>query len=64
MNYLLKVCSLVIIPALALSTLYAQDSTGESIPVHHTDGGFRNTDPNFEEPAFTKMMPWVLGQAY
>ena len=62
MNYLLKVCSLVIIPALAMSALHAQDSTGESMPAHHTDSGFKNTDPDFEEPAFTKMVPWVLSK--
>ena len=62
MNYLLKVCSLIIITALALSTLYAQDNDGQSIPAHHVDGGFRNTDPDFEGPAFTKMAPWVLGR--
>jgi hypothetical protein len=62
MNDLLKTCFLVIIPALALSTLRAQNNDGQSIPLHHVDGGFRNTDPDFEEPAFTKMAPWVIGR--
>ena len=45
MNVLVKVCFLAILPACALSTLHAQDNTGESVPARHEDGGFRNTDP-------------------
>lgn len=62
MNVLVKVCFLAILPACALSTLHAQDNTGESVPAHHEDGGFRNTDPSFETPDFTKMALWSISR--
>ncbi|MBW7889042.1 MAG: MBL fold metallo-hydrolase [Bacteroidetes bacterium] len=38
--------------------LFAQ--AGRRLPAHHTEDGFRNIDPNFEERSFTEMAPWVI----
>ncbi|MGA7161013.1 MAG: MBL fold metallo-hydrolase [Bacteroidota bacterium] len=62
MNYLQKLFTLAILPTIAVSILYSQDNNAEPVPPHHVEGGFRNTDPDFEEPAFTKMAPWVIGK--
>ncbi len=51
--------SLVYLPAMLNSgKLFAQDRT--SLPAHHSDNGFINTDPDFEEAPITEMAPWVM----
>ena len=34
---------------------FAQNDDQLTIPSHHIEGGFKNTDPDFEEAAFTKV---------
>ena len=29
---------------------------------HHRDDGFTNTDPNYKEPSFTKLVPYLFGR--
>ncbi|MFZ4619469.1 MAG: MBL fold metallo-hydrolase [Bacteroidota bacterium] len=45
----------LMIPSLAA---FAQDRT--SLPAHHGENGFINTDPNFSEAGFSELAPWVL----
>ena len=54
--------SLVIGIALALSVVRAQDGDGSRVHSHHIEGGFRNTDPDFEEASVTKTLPWSIGK--
>jgi N-acyl-phosphatidylethanolamine-hydrolysing phospholipase D len=62
MNLAQRISTLIILTILAIRILNAQGGDGQSVPPHHLDAGFRNTDPNFEEAAFTKMAPWVVGK--
>src|SRR5450759_1103492 len=62
MNLAQRISTLIILTFLAITILNAQRGDGQSVPSHHLDAGFRNTDPNFEEVAFTKMAPWVIGK--
>ncbi len=52
----------LIIIFIVISLFVVRTGFAQSTPSHHVDGGFRNTDPNFEEAAFTKMAPWVIGK--
>jgi len=62
MNSFRKACLIAIASAFVLSTLHTQENAGESVTAHYEDGVFRNTDPNFETPAFTKMAAWSIGR--
>ena len=57
MNLAQRISTLIILTILAATILNAQGGDGQSVPSHHLDAGFRNTDPNFEEAPFTKMAP-------
>ena len=47
---------------LAAPFVRAQDNDVPLTPPHHIEGGFRNTDPDFEEASFTKTFPWAVGK--
>jgi len=40
--------------------IFAQ--SGKSMPAHHTENGFINTDPDFAEAGFSEMAPWIAGR--
>ncbi len=53
MSTILRPVILAIILCLTAATANAQSQ--DRRPSHHIEGGFRNTDPDFEEAAFTKV---------
>jgi L-ascorbate metabolism protein UlaG (beta-lactamase superfamily) len=54
------IAAIVLLFAATLS--FAQDDDQQTVPLHHVEGGFRNTDPDFQEAAFTKTFLWSVGR--
>ncbi|HTX19783.1 MAG TPA: MBL fold metallo-hydrolase [Bacteroidota bacterium] len=57
-RHFIAVSILLLLPAL----LTAQEGDRTSIPPHHIEGGFRNTDPDFHDTAPTKTFLWSLSR--
>jgi len=50
----------LIISPLMLPAMNAFGQSGSSLPLHHGENGFINTDPAFAEAGFSEMAPWIL----